>query len=64
MARTWTDKTGRFSATAELVEIKDGKAFLKKADGQVIAVPVSELSDADRNYLKSSSDKGTGSDES
>jgi len=34
------DKTGRFTVEADLVEVKDGKAFLKKADGRVIAVPL------------------------
>lgn len=49
--RTWTDKTGKFSVEAELVEVKDGKALLKKADGKVVAVPVDRLSADDRQYL-------------
>ena len=48
-ARTWTDKTGRFTVDAELVEVKDDKAFLRKADGGVIGVPISTLSEVDRN---------------
>ena len=51
-AREWTDKTGRFSVEAELVEVKDGMAVLKKADGTVISVAVEKLSDSDRTYLK------------
>ncbi len=49
--RTWTDKTGKFSVEAELVEVKDGQARLKKADGKVVSVPVDRLSAADRQYL-------------
>jgi uncharacterized protein involved in exopolysaccharide biosynthesis len=56
--RTWTDATGRFSVEAVLVEVKDGKAMLRRADGHVIAVPVANLSEADRDYL-SSLDKNT-----
>ena len=52
-ARTWTDKTGQFTTEAELIEVKDEKAFLKKADGQVIGIATSELSEVDQEYLKS-----------
>jgi uncharacterized protein (TIGR03067 family) len=50
-ARKWTDASGQFSVEAEFVEIKNGEVFLKKADGVVISVPVSKLSEADRSYL-------------
>ena len=53
LARKWTDTTGHFSVEAELVEVKDGKANLKKTDGTLIAVPLAKLSKADRDYLKS-----------
>ena len=43
-ARKWTDSTGRYSIEAELVEVKDGKAWLKKAGGKVVAVPLTKLS--------------------
>lgn len=51
-ARTWTDTTGRFRIEAELVEVRDGKAVLKKADGSQLEVPVEKLSPADREFLK------------
>lgn len=51
--RKWTDSSGAFSVLAELVEVKDGKAHLKKADGSVIAVPVDKLSEADQKFLAS-----------
>jgi hypothetical protein len=52
-ARKWTDGTGHYSIEAELVEVKDGKVMLRRADGKVIAVQVAELSKADRDYLSS-----------
>ena len=52
-ARTWTDDTGQFSVEAELVEVKDGKAWLRKSDGKVIAVPLAKLSQSDRDFLAS-----------
>ncbi len=37
--RTWRDSTGKFSVEAELVEVKDEKVVLKKANGKSIAKP-------------------------
>ena len=51
--REWQDDTGKFSVDAELLEIEDGKAVLKKTDGSVIRVPTSRLSGAGRRYLRS-----------
>ena len=52
-SRTWTDKTGKHTVEAELVEVKDGEAVLKKTDGKVVRVPVARLSKADQKYLES-----------
>lgn len=52
-SRTWTDTTGRYTIEADLVEVKDGSAMLKKAGGEVVAVPIARLSRADRQYLDS-----------
>jgi thiol-disulfide isomerase/thioredoxin len=49
--RTWTDTTGKFSVSAELVEVEDGKAVLRRADGKTITVPVDKLSDDDKAFL-------------
>ncbi len=57
VARTWTDRSGKFSIVAELVELKDGTARLKKDDGSVVTVPAEKLSDADQAYLKEHSKK-------
>ena len=52
-ARTWKSKTGKFSVDAELVEVEDGKAVLKRTDGKIVRVPIEKLSAADRRYLES-----------
>ncbi|MBA4019703.1 MAG: hypothetical protein C0483_21270 [Pirellula sp.] len=49
--RQWKDASGQFSVSAELVEVKNGEVHLKKADGEVIVVAASKLSESDRNYL-------------
>ena len=51
--RQWKDATGQFSVSAELVEVKNGEVHLKKADGEVIVVAASKLSEVDRSYLAS-----------
>jgi small-conductance mechanosensitive channel len=52
--RTWSDATGQFRVEAELVEIKDATAVLKKSDGKLLQVPLSKLSNADREYVRQS----------
>jgi hypothetical protein len=51
-SRTWTSSNGRFRVEAELIDVKDGKAQLKKSEGQLIDVPLGSLSAADRDYVK------------
>lgn len=50
-SRTWTDTTGRYTIDADLVEVKEGNVVLKKADGELVSVPIDKLSRADRQYL-------------
>ncbi len=50
--RTWTDRSGKFSIEAELVEVKEGQAVLQKADGKSVAVSLEMLSAADQKLLK------------
>ncbi len=65
--RTWTDATGKFKLSAELVEVKDGKAVLLRSDGKTVSVPVTRLSDVDRAFIEAHDkeqvavDPGTGS---
>jgi thiol-disulfide isomerase/thioredoxin len=49
--RTWTDASGKFSVTAEYVEVKGGKVLLRNADGKEISVPLKKLSEADREFV-------------
>ena len=35
-----------------LVELKQGKVHLKKADGSIISLPLSQLSKANQEYIK------------
>jgi hypothetical protein len=51
-ARTWKDKSGKFSIVATLVSVKDGIVTLKKVDGKEVSLAVEKLSDADRAYLE------------
>jgi thiol-disulfide isomerase/thioredoxin len=50
--RKWTDKTGKFSVTAELVGVQDGKAVLRKADGKELSVDLERLSAEDQKYIE------------
>ncbi len=50
-ARQWTSRNGGFNVEAELLDVKDGKAVLKKADGSQISVPLSRLSLGDVRYI-------------
>jgi hypothetical protein len=52
-ARTWTDSSGRYTLDAELVSADDRTVVLQRADQEMVAIPIEELSDADREYLKS-----------
>jgi len=49
--RTWKDATGKFSVSAELLEVRGDKAVLRQSDGKAIEVPIERLSAADRKYL-------------
>jgi hypothetical protein len=51
--RTWSDATGTFSVTAELVDVKGDTVRLKRKDGKVITVALDQLSSADQQYLAS-----------
>jgi hypothetical protein len=56
--RGWTDSTGEYSVEATLVEIEEDSVVLKKAGGDVITVPITRLSEADRRYLEGLSKPG------
>ncbi|NLF08880.1 MAG: hypothetical protein GX594_13010, partial [Pirellulaceae bacterium] len=43
-ARQWTSRSGDFTIEAELKDVRDGKAILKKPNGEEVAVPLNKLS--------------------
>ena len=49
--RTWQDKNGKYSITAEYRGMGQGFVSLRKADGKDIKVSIDALSDADRKWL-------------
>lgn len=53
LGRVWTDSTGRYSLDAELVAFNDSTVVLKRADHELVAVPIEKLSAPDRGFLKS-----------
>jgi thiol-disulfide isomerase/thioredoxin len=57
--RTWTDKTGKFKISGELVKVQDGNALVRRADGKEIKVPLERLSDADQQFVKEHDDKSS-----
>ena len=50
--RTWTDSSGQFTITAEVVAVDGDQVQLRTEDGKEIAVPVTRLSSADQAFLK------------
>ena len=51
--RQWSDPAGNYTLEAELVMFNEKSVVLKRADHELVAIPLAELSDADREYLKS-----------
>lgn len=50
--REWTDSTGRFKVKASLLEVVDGVAMLRGADGRTLKIPLARLSKKDQEYLQ------------
>lgn len=50
--RLFADNTGEFSVEAKFLEFKRGKVYLRKADGEVIKVPVGKLSTDDQKWVR------------
>ncbi len=50
--RTWHAATGGFKVEAELVDVRENKAQLSKADGTTLWVPLDKLSLADVKYIQ------------
>jgi hypothetical protein len=52
-ARVWTDATGHFTLEAELIAVGNKTVVLKRADHELVAIPLEQLSAKDREHLKS-----------
>lgn len=52
-ARPWSDKSGEYELEADLISFDDEVVVLRRADKELAALAIAELSDADREYLKS-----------
>lgn len=53
--REWADTSGKFKVVGSLVEVKDGVALIKNAEGKILKVPVVKLSKKDQAFLDSGS---------
>ena len=51
-SRMWASADGRFTVKAELVEVRDDEIRLRRSDGQLISVPLSRISESDREYVR------------
>ena len=60
--RTWTDTTGKFNITAELVHVENNQVLLRSSDGRELKVPLERLSDADRKFIAAQSPAHAASD--
>jgi hypothetical protein len=52
-AREWSDATGQYKLEADLIAFDDERVVLKRQDGELGAVEIKKLSEADREYLNS-----------
>lgn len=50
-ARKWTDVSGHYSLTADLVAYSDHSVVLRKANDDLVALPINKLSEADRKFV-------------
>jgi thiol-disulfide isomerase/thioredoxin len=50
--RTWTDSSGKNTINADLVDVQKNKVVLQQADGKQTVIPLKDLSEADRAYIK------------
>ena len=52
-ARPWSDKSGEYELEADLVSFDDEVVVLRRGDKELAALAIADLSDADREFLKS-----------
>lgn len=52
-ARPWTDKSGEYELEADLISFDDEFVILRRADKELAALEIAQLSDEDRKFLES-----------
>ncbi len=55
--RVWTSKTGHYKVEAEVIAFNDHLVVLKKESGELIAVELNQLSEADQKFVASQETK-------
>lgn len=50
--RTWTSDDGAFTVEAEFIDLRRSTIRLRKADGNTITVPLTKLSETDRQFVR------------
>ena len=56
-SREWSDASGHYKFKAELIAYDDEHVVLQKENDELISIAIKDLSDADREYLKSAEAK-------
>ncbi|MFO0905193.1 MAG: trypsin-like peptidase domain-containing protein [Pirellulales bacterium] len=56
-ARTWSDKSGKYSVEAELAAVDGDFVVLKKLSGETLRVPLAKLCDDDQAYVRRKADR-------
>lgn len=51
--RQWTDSSGHYQVTADLIGHSESVVILQKENGQLVSVPIEKLSESDQEFLKS-----------
>lgn len=57
--RIWTDNSGHYKFQAELIAFSESKVVLQKTNNELIAIGLEDLSEDDREYLKSNAAEET-----
>ncbi|EMI18634.1 beta-lactamase [Rhodopirellula maiorica SM1] len=57
LSRTWTSADGSFTVDAELIDIRGRTIRLRKSDGDTITVPLTKISESDREYVRNRQDE-------
>ncbi|MEO9591333.1 MULTISPECIES: SHD1 domain-containing protein [Rhodopirellula] len=56
-AKDWSDSTGHYSITGEMIAFSDSTVVLKKANSDLVAVPLEKLSKQDQEYVDTEASK-------